>query len=54
MKQSEVMNNTNTHVYMQTVVNLVFTQINAKKGIKLFGERVVATMIKEFKQLHEG
>ena len=54
MKQSEVMNNTNIHIYMQTVANLVFTQMNAKKVIKLFGERVIATMINEFKQLHEG
>ena len=31
------MNDTNTHVYMQAEVNVVFTQIQAKKGIKLFG-----------------
>ncbi len=27
--------------------------MSAKKGIKKFGERAVAAMIKEFKQIHE-
>ena len=36
MKESEVMNNTNTHAYMQAEVNVMFTRMHAKKGIKLF------------------
>jgi len=28
--------------------------MSAKRGIKTFGERAVAAMIKEFKQIHEG
>ena len=42
------MNNTNTHTYMQAVVNVMFTQINAKKLIDMFGERAIAEMIKGF------
>ena len=30
------------------------TQMPAKKGIKLFGEKAIAAMIKEFEQLDEG
>ena len=32
----------------------MFNQIHATKGIKLFGERSIAAMMKEFKQLYEG
>ena len=49
MKESKVMDNTNKHAYMHAVVNAVFIQIHAKIGIKLFGERAIAAMIKEFK-----
>ena len=47
------MNNTNAHTYMQAVKKKMFTHIQSKKEIKLFGERGICTMIKEFKQLHE-
>ena len=43
------MNNTNTHAYMQATVNVVFTQMHAKKRIKLFGERDLVVMKKDFK-----
>ena len=45
MKESGI-NNTNTHAYMLTAVNMVFTQMHVNTGIKLFGERTIATMIK--------
>ena len=48
------MNNTNKHTYMQAVSNVMFTQMHANKGIKLFYERSIAAMIKEFRQLDEG
>ena len=35
-------------------VNVMFTQMKATRGFKLFGERAVAAMIKELKQLEEG
>ena len=35
-------------------VNLMFIQMQATRGFKLFGERAVAAMIKELKQLEEG
>ena len=34
-------------------VNVMFTQMQATRGFKLFGERSVAAMIKELKQLEE-
>jgi hypothetical protein len=35
------------------VVNVCFTQMSANKGIKAYGKKAVATMLKEYKQLHE-
>ena len=54
MKESDIMKSKNTHAYMQVVVNVMFTQIHAKKEIKLFGEISIATMLKWFEQLDEG
>jgi KUP system potassium uptake protein len=34
-------------------VNVMFAQMSAAKGIKLFGERAVAAMFKEYNQLHD-
>lgn len=39
--------------HMCTAVGVVLTQMTARKGIKLFGERAVAAMYKEFKQMHD-
>ena len=39
---------------MQAEANILFTQIHTQKGIKLFCERDIFTMIKEFKKLDEG
>ena len=54
MKEFEVMNNKNTHAYMQAEVNMLFTHMHAKKRVKLFGERDISALIKEPKQLDEG
>ena len=35
-------------------MNVIFTQIHAKKGMKLFGEWDAALIIKQLKQLYEG
>ena len=40
--------------YMRKAVDVVFTQMTAKRGIKLFGEKAVAAMVKEFTQLDKG
>ena len=40
--------------FMQVAIDTCFTQMSAKKGFKLFGERAFAAMYKEFKQLDEG
>ena len=40
--------------YHQAAVDVMFTQMSAKKGMKLFGERAVAAMFKEFAQMDKG
>ena len=40
------MNNINTHLYIQAVENVIFTQIHENKGIKLLDERDTAAMVK--------
>ena len=35
-------------------VNVIFTQIFAKEGIKRFGQKAISVMFKELKQLDEG
>lgn len=39
---------------MRSALNVIFTQMSAKKGMKLFGESAVAAIIKELKQLYQG
>ena len=39
---------------MKTATRVMFTQMGSSKGIKLFGERAVAAMTKELKQLEYG
>ena len=36
---------------IKAAVNVMFTQMQATRGFKLFGERAVAATIKELKQL---
>ena len=38
----------------EKVVHVMFTQMSAHKGIKLFGEKAIAAMMKELKQLNNG
>ena len=40
--------------YMKVTVDVMFTQMSAKRGIKLFKERAVAAMVKELTQLDRG
>ena len=35
-------------------VHVMFTQMSAQKGMKLFGKKAVAAMFKELKQLSDG
>ena len=44
------------HQFLQVVLEKLFLspQMNARKGIKQFGERAIAAMVKEFKQLDIG
>ena len=37
----------------RTDVNVMFTQMSAKQGIKQFKERAVDAIIKEYKQVHD-
>ena len=39
---------------ISTVTDLIFTQMNAKAGIKRLGEKSIAAMFKYYKQLNEG
>ena len=36
------------------VVNTIFTQMSASKGIKQFGKKAIAAVFKELKQLNDG
>ena len=39
---------------LQTAMKVMFTQMSATVGFKLFGEKAISAMIKELKQLEEG
>ena len=39
---------------MRKLVGVLFTQMSAKKGFRQFGDRAIASMLKELKQLHTG
>ena len=43
-----------THTYTNTAVNVIFIKMQSSRGFKLFGERAVAEMVKELKQLNKG
>ena len=42
------------NIHYKRAVNVMFTQMQAREGIKRFGEKAVAALVKEFKQLNEG
>ena len=44
----------NVHNYLKISSEVMFVQMSAKKGIKQFGERAVAAMIKEYRQIDNG
>ena len=46
MKESNMVNNTNTHAYTLEAVNEMFTHTHVKKLIKLFSEIAIAETIK--------
>ena len=48
------LNAAQAHEYTNKAVRILFTQMSAKKGIEKHGERAIAVLIKEFKQLNEG
>ena len=35
-------------------MNVLFTQVSAKEGIKRWGEEAIAAIVKELKQLQDG
>ena len=44
--------NEDVDIYQSLSQKVMFTQINAKKGIKLFWEIAIVDMFKEYKQLY--
>ena len=44
----------NIGIGYEKALNVMFTQMSARKGIKLFGEQAIAAMFKELKQLNDG
>ena len=46
--------NEDVDTYQSLSHKVIFTQMNAKKGIKLFLERAITAMFKEYKQLTDG
>ena len=60
-KQAKKLDKRNNSQYLQSAMNVMFTQIEdefaqipAHEGIKKYGEQAVAAMIKEFEQLDNG
>ena len=49
--ETEKKNTFDVETSIKASVNVFFTQMQATRGLKLFGERAVAAMIKELKQL---
>ena len=39
---------------IRKTIHVLLTQVSAVKGFKMFGERAVAAMVKELKQLNDG
>ena len=44
----------NVKNYMKTTVDVMFTQVNVKRGKKIFKQQAVAAMIKELVQMDRG
>ena len=53
--KNETPNNSfSTNTFLHRSVEVSFTQMSGKKGIARFGERAVAAIVKEYKQLDQG
>ena len=44
--------NEDVDMYQSLSHNVMFTQLNAKKGIKLFGEIEISAVFEDYKQLY--
>eukprot|EP00957_Ditylum_brightwellii_P179219 13653549-Ditylum_brightwellii.AAC.1 len=58
MKKDVLIQNVDDHKrnddnYMSIAIKVMFTQMNTKKGIRMFGECAVAALFKEYKQLND-
>ena len=51
---SECANSNGNMSYMSRAVGILLTQMSATEGIKKHGEKAIAVLVKEFKQLDEG
>ena len=55
LRRARCKNDTTTaNEWMNIAIKVMFTQMSAKRGIKLFGEEAIAAIYKEYKQLDEG
>ena len=52
--ETKTKNNFDVETSLKASVNVMITQMQATRGFKLFGDRAVAAMIKELKQLEES
>ena len=43
-----------TDAFTKVAIDVMFTKMYAKAGIKNFGEKAVAAMIKEYRQIYKG
>ena len=50
-KHEEIIKNVNVY---NKVINVLFTQVSAKEGIRRRGDEAIAAIVKELKQLHDG
>ena len=53
MMKSKKYKTDKVHSFMEAATKVMFTQMNAYKGIKMFGERAISALIKEYKQLND-
>ena len=54
MKKEQPKKQADANYFLKTTVDVMFTQMSARRGMKLFKERAVAAMIKELTQLDKG
>ena len=53
MKDEKQVEIKNINVYKK-VLNVLFTQVSAKEGIRRWGDEAIAPIVKELKQLQDG